>query len=621
MKKDLFDILVVGAGHAGLEATYIASQFGLKVGLVSIPGVPVGNTPCNPSVGGVGKGQVVRELDAMGGLMGKLTDLAGIHYRTLNESKGYAVHSTRTQVDKDLYHQFALELIQAIPNVELIYDKVVHVTKTSSESFDLFHVELASGSSLKTKRLVMTTGTFLNGKLHCGPEQCLGGVMGYDQAPALNSIFAGIKALPTRFKTGTPARLKASTIDWSKCEPQPSDERTPNFHWASPEGRKQDQISCHLTRTNPTTMELIRSAKERSPLYNGQIKGVGPRYCPSIEDKAFRYPDRNTHHVFLEPEGLTTESVYPNGLSTSLPKDVQESFLRSIEGLEQVEILMHGYAVEYDVVDTTTLRQTLEHKEISGLYFAGQVNGTSGYEEAAGQGFIAGANAALAAVGRNPLILSRNEAYIGVLIEDLICNQRDEPYRLFTARSENRLYIREDNTVVRMAPYRAQMGLQLPIDEYQNRFLSELELLNSLLKDDLYLVHSKDQQRFLEVGYGALVENMNLGELLRRAELDPVFTLKQELAHFGLKFLPEVISTVAISEKYRGYIQRSQEETERMEKLLQRKIDWQKIVESTNISYECRLRIKAVKPETFGQLKNMEGIRPATLAYVAGNLL
>ncbi len=615
MKKH-FDIIIVGGGHAGLEATWIAAQFDLQIALVSLPGVPLGHTPCNPSVGGVGKGQVVRELDALGGLMGKLTDQAGIHYRTLNESKGYAVHSTRAQVDKDLYHHFAKQAVDSLSNVKLVSDKVVHVTKD-----DLFHVETESGLQLTSTKLVITAGTFLGGKLHTGPEQSFGGAIGFDNAPALNSIFKGIQALPTRFKTGTPARLDRKTIEWERLEPQSSDPVTGNFHWASSAGRSQEQICCHLTRTNLNTMELIRAARERSPLYNGQIKGVGPRYCPSIEDKAFRYPDRNTHHIFLEPEGLTTNSVYPNGLSTSLPKDVQEAFLRSIEGLEHVEILVHGYAVEYDVVDTTTLRQTLEHKELGGLYFAGQINGTSGYEEAAGQGLIAGANAALAVVGREPLILSRNESYIGVLIEDLVSNQRDEPYRLFTARSENRLYIREDNTVERMVPYRAQLGLHTAIDAYHLDFLSQLELLNSLLVDDIFHVEQNEQARFLAMGYGPLIENMNFGELLRRAELDPVKTLAQELTYFGLKFRPEVIKTAAISEKYRGYIQRSHEETERMERLLKRKIDWQKIVESPNISFECRQRIKAVKPETFGQLKNMEGIRPATLAYVAGNLL
>jgi len=616
MSINHFDVLVVGGGHAGLEATWIASQFSLSVGLISLPGVPLGHTPCNPSVGGVGKGQVVRELDALGGLMGKLTDQAGIHYRILNESKGYAVHSTRAQVDKDLYHHYAAEAIKSLPNVKLIFDKVIKVRKG-----EMFQAETLAGLSITASKIVMTVGTFLGGKLHLGPEQSFGGARGFDNAPALNEIFNTIKSLPTRFKTGTPARLSAKSIVWEKLEPQTSDPRASNFHWDSPADRTQKQIDCYLTRTNVNTMEIIRAARERSPLYNGQIKGVGPRYCPSIEDKAFRYPDRNTHHIFLEPEGLKTDHVYPSGLSTSLPKDVQEDFLRTIEGLENVEILVHGYAVEYDVIDTTSLSQTLEHKEVKGIYFAGQVNGTSGYEEAAGQGLIAGANAALSFVGCDPLILSRNDSYIGVLIEDLVSNVRDEPYRLFTARSENRLYIREDNTLVRIAPYRKQMGLNFEIDRYQQNFLQELSLLNSLLKDDVYHVSFEQKNRFSQMNYGDLVHNLNLSELIRRAELDPFVVLTHELGHFGLKFKNDVIKTAAIAEKYSGYIQRSHEETERMEKLLKRKIDWQKIVDSPNVSFECRLRIKAIRPETFGQLKNIEGIRPATLAYVAGNLL
>ena len=437
-----FDIIVVGGGHAGIEAAYIASQFNLQVAILTIPDVGLGSAPCNPSVGGVGKGQVVRELDALGGLMGILADKAGIQYRTLNESKGFAVQSSRVQIDKDLYSEKAEELIAKTPNITIIREKVISI----SPGFEVKTV----ARSYRASKIIMTVGTFLNGKLHTGSEQTFGGRIGVEPSSGLNDLLASIKTRPQRFKTGTPPRLHKDTIDYSKLEEQPSDASVRNFHCLNvPFEREARQVSCYLAHTNAETMEIIRSNRERSPMFNGQINGVGARYCPSIEDKAFRYPEKTSHHVFIEPEGLNLDTVYPSGISSSLPKDVQESYVRSMVGLENAKVEVYGYAVEYDVIDTTELSITLEHQSLPGLYFAGQVNGTSGYEEAAGQGYIAGANASLAILGLNPLILSRHESYIGVMIEDLTSNTRDEPYRLFTARSENRLFIREDNTLTR----------------------------------------------------------------------------------------------------------------------------------------------------------------------------
>ena len=352
-----FDIIIIGGGHAGVEAAWISDQLGLKVALVSMKGVSLASTPCNPAVGGVGKGQVVREVDALGGLMGKIADLSAIQYRTLNESKGHAVRSTRVQVDKKRYSENAEKII-ASSGVNVIREKVSKVYKKE----DLFHVELES-NIIEGRKVVVTTGTFLNGVLHVGEEQNNGGRVDQMASNGLQDLFSSIKTAPARFKTGTPPRLDRETIDFSKLEPQESDPKTQNFHILdNPYHRELEQVCCYLTRTNDETLGIIRSNKERSPIFNGQIKGVGPRYCPSIEDKAFRYPERNSHHVFIEPEGLDIPTIYPKGISTSLPKDAQEDFVRTINGLEDAKILVYGYAVEYDVVDTINLSKTLNTK-------------------------------------------------------------------------------------------------------------------------------------------------------------------------------------------------------------------------------------------------------------------
>ena len=613
-----FDITIVGGGHAGIEAAHIAAQFGLDVAIITIPGVALGSAPCNPSVGGVGKGQVVRELDALGGLMGILADQAGIQFRTLNDSKGFAVQSTRVQIDKDLYAQRAEEFIGNIPNITVIRERVDHIRKVD-EGFEI----QTTARSYRTKKVIMTVGTFLNGKMHTGSKQSIGGRVGCDSSVGLESLFDDIKTRPMRFKTGTPPRLDKNSIDYSRLEEQPSDLTVRNFHCLhQPFERFSPQVSCYLTRTNPETMEIIRSNKEKSPMFNGQIKGVGARYCPSIEDKAFRYPDKNVHHVFIEPEGLNLDTVYPSGISSSLPAEVQEAYVRSIEGLEKAEIKVFGYAVEYDVIDTTDLKLTLEHTQVPNLYFAGQVNGTSGYEEAAGQGFIAGANAALDLLGMDPLILNRHESYIGVMIEDLTSNTRDEPYRLYTARSENRLFIREDNTILRMHPYRAQFLLNADIDLYQRKFLDDYQVLMDFCDETMIPEYSPLMAEFSGEGeLQKLSRRMSVSELLRQAWLNPITTLERILVFQGIGATLDLIRTVAISKKYDGYIKRSESQYEKLKKMDGMKIDWEVIYASANISFECRQRIARVKPETFGQLKLIEGIRPATLAVVAAKAL
>ncbi len=605
-----FDITIVGGGHAGVEAAYIASQFkNLNIAIITLPNVGLASAPCNPAIGGVGKGQVVRELDALGGVIGKLADLAGIQFRTLNDSKGYAVHSTRVQIDKEKYAVFAEDLLNKVSNISIIKEKVDGLTKTDTG----FEIQTTDGA-YNTKKIIFTVGTFLNGKMHIGSEQTIGGRYDTESSNSLSEFFKNIETTSARFKTGTPARLNINSIDFSVLDEQPSDNTVRNFHaFSDYNERNLDQVSCFLARTSPETMQTIRDNKESSPMYNGQIQGVGARYCPSIEDKANRYPDKNTHHVFIEPEGLDMNTVYPSGISTSLPREVQEQFIQSIRGLENAKIEVYGYAVEYDVIDTTLLNYSLEHQEIPGLYFAGQVNGTSGYEEAAAQGYIAGVNAALKLEGKEELRLKRSDTYIGVMIEDLISNTRDEPYRLFTARNENRLYVREDNAVLRVFPYRAQLGLNSPIDIYNQNFINDYENLYELLCS--YFINPNDE--FLKYIELDVPRRLNISEVLKIATIDPVAVLEKFLEFCKINVPRETIRCLAVSIKYSGYINKAEIQYKKVGKLDNLSINWEDIMGSDNVSFECKQRISKIKPTTFGQLKIIDGIRPATLAIVA----
>ncbi len=605
-----FDILVVGGGHAGIEAAYLASQFDLNVGIITLPGVGLASAPCNPSIGGVGKGQVVREIDALGGITGKLADMAGIQFRVLNESKGYAVQSTRVQIDKEKYSEFAEELISEINNITIIREKVIAI-----EFEDNQYSVRGECSTWNSKKIIMTVGTFLNGKLHTGSTTTEGGRSDTESSNSLASFFSSIKTVSARFKTGTPARLNKDSIDYAVMTEQPSDSTVRNFHCLNTYNtRNLKQISCYLTRTNETTMEIIRENKEKSPMFNGQIKGVGARYCPSIEDKAYRYPDKNIHHVFVEPEGLDLNTVYPSGISSSLPEEVQVDFLRSITGLEKCHVEQYGYAVEYDVIDTTQLNYKLELESMPGLFFAGQVNGTSGYEEAAGQGLIAGINASLDILERDSFILNRNSSYIGVMIEDLISNTRDEPYRLFTARNENRLSVREDNAVLRMYPYRTSLYLNDAIDHYNDVFVNVFEALIESIEKNVV----KPGDRFLVDNKIKIAKRSTVSELLKMSSLDPIKTLEDYLVFIGLDVPREISRCIAITTKYSGYIEKASQHYEKIRSLDKKKVDWSRLVSSENISFECKQRIEKIKPETFGQLKLIDGLRPATLAVVAG---
>lgn len=612
----MFDILIIGAGHAGVEAAWIAHQHGLQVGMVTLPGIDIASTPCNPAIGGVGKGQVVRELDALGGLMGRIADLAGIQYRTLNESKGFAVHSTRAQVDKEKYSFYANKIISEETNIEIIRARVDGVSKE-----DYFSVALDTGEVLTSTRIIVTAGTFLAGKTHIGDEVKSGGRYDQQSSGAALDIFSGIKTNKKRFKTGTPPRLDKNTINYELMEVQPSDNETRNFHFAHSEHeRNLKQIDCYITWTNEETHNLIDGSKERSPMYNGQISAIGPRYCPSIEDKIFRYPDRKRHHLFIEKEGLNIDTVYPNGLSTSLPKDIQEKILKTVPALAESRIINYGYAVEYDVIETRSLNRELEYVEIPGLYFAGQINGTSGYEEAAAQGFIAGLSAARKSLNEESIYFSRRDSYIGVLIEDLVTNYREEPYRLFTARSENRLFIREDNNFERMYPYRRQFNLNLALDSFYKTYNTQRAALYSAIKKKHFAGNKKNKEFLKQFDVSLPDAGFFLEDILRMGHLNPVEFFKRYLETIGLSFPNYLIRTIAITIKYEGYIERSEREYKKVKKLDSKKINWNEISTSTNISTECRQLIEMVKPETFSELKNINGIRPATLAFVACNL-
>lgn len=616
MKKTKdFDILVIGGGHAGLEACSIAGEFSLKTALITLPSVPIASAPCNPCIGGVGKGQVVRELDALGGVIGKLADLSGIQYRTLNESKGYAVHSTRVQIDKKLYPEEAEKHLSHYPNIDVIREKVISIER--DESFFIIKSENQNWF-YRTKKLILTVGTFLRGKIHRGSEQKEGGRIDTEASLSILELFKGIKVLNHRFKTGTPARIYRKSVDFSQTKEQKSDPGVLNFHWEFMEKpRAIEQVSCYITETNSETIEIIYANRDKSPMYNGQINAVGARYCPSIEDKVFRYPEKKTHHIFLEPEGLDSDTIYPSGISSSLPREIQENFLKTIKGLEKAEVESYGYAVEYDVIDTTSLSYTLEHKEIPGLYFAGQVNGTSGYEEAAGQGFIAGANAALSLLNKSPLILSRDDSYIGVMIEDLVTTERDEPYRLFTARSENRLYIREDNAYERMFPYRKILGLNKEIDMFHMEHWKKRRLLMNFCSEmRLARDHSVFKSKIFQ-NYPKFDNKISIKELIKWVKVDMEFALKTVLDVFDLSVDWYTLKSVAISIKYEGYIKRAELERSKVKNLDKMLVDWKRLCSSENISFECKQRIRKIKPETFGQLKRIKGIRPATLAIAS----